>query len=448
MKTKHVDMLSGSITKGLLSLSIPIMIMNVMQVLSNALDMTVLQWFADDRAVGAVGAGSTLISLCTSLLIGVATGANIIVAKRTGSGDKAHAERAASTSIVLAVAGGILLMVIGVIFAETFLRMTNCPETILPQATLYFRIYFLGVPVLMMYNFSASILRAIGDTKRPMYFLIIGAIIKTILTFVFSAVFDMDVQGVGIATIIGNGVACVLAFFTLLKRQNVISINLKKLKFDVSEMKEILYVGIPTGAQSALYSFANTVIMAVVNGFGEHATTGIAIANQFDVILYHIGYAPSLAVSPYVAQNIGNGNIKRAKKSIISGIFITIAFGASFGALSAIFSRQLASTMSHTPEVIAFARQKMIIISSTYFISGINEVMGGVMRGLGKPIIPAISTFMYMFLFRFFWIYVIYPLCPNLTFLYTVWPVGWILSIITLLIFYFPTIKKLQKSLA
>ncbi|MBR2879032.1 MAG: hypothetical protein IKB92_08020, partial [Clostridia bacterium] len=201
-------------------------------------------------------------------------------------------------------------------------------------------------------------------------------------------------------------------------------------------------------AQSALYSFANTVIMAVVNGFGEHATTGIAIANQFDVILYHIGYAPSLAVSPYVAQNIGSGNIKRAKKSIISGIFITIAFGASFGALSAIFSRQLASTMSHTPEVIAFARQKMIIISSTYFISGINEVMGGVMRGLGKPIIPAISTFMYMFLFRFFWIYVIYPLCPNLTFLYTVWPVGWILSILTLLIFYFPTIKKLQKNLA
>ena len=191
-------MLSGSITKGLITLTIPIMIMNVMQVLSNAIDMTVLRWFADDRAVGAVGAGSTLISLCTSLLIGIAAGANIIVAKRVGSGDKDHADRAASTAILIAVFGGILLMVIGVVFAEIFLRMTNCPETILPQATLYFRIYFLGVPVLMMYNFSASILRAIGDTKRPMYFLIVGAIIKTILTFVLSAAFDMDVQGVGV----------------------------------------------------------------------------------------------------------------------------------------------------------------------------------------------------------------------------------------------------------
>lgn len=448
MKTKHVDMLSGSITKGLISLAIPIMIMNVMQVLSNALDMTVLRWFADDRAVGAVGTCSSLITLCTSLLIGISVGANVIVAKRVGAGDKERADRAASTSIIIAILGGLLIMAIGVIFAEPFLKIANCPDTILPQAVAYFRIYFLGVPILMIYNFSASILRSIGDTKRPMYFLILGGFIKTLFTLLFAAVFDMDVKGVGVATVIGNGIACALAFVTLLKKQTVISVNLRKLRFDIKEMKEIIHVGIPAGLQSAMYSVANVIIMSVVNSFGEYATTGISIANQFDNILYHVCYAPSLAVTPYVAQNIGNGNIKRVKKAIVSGILITICFGATLGSLSAIFSRQLASIMTQTPEVIAFARQKIIIVSSTYFICGINEIMGGTMRGLGRPIIPAVSTFLFMCAFRFFWIYVIYPFCPNLTFLYTVWPVGWILSILTILIFYFPTIKKLQKNLA
>lgn len=448
MKTKHVDMLSGPITKGLIALTIPIMIMNVMQVLSNALDMTVLRWFADDTAVGAVGACGTLISLCTSLLIGISVGANVIVAKRVGSGDKDHANRAASTAIIIAVLGGLLLMVIGLVFSETFLKLTNCPDALIQKATAYFRIYFLGVPILILYNFSASILRSIGDTKRPMYYLIIGGFIKTLLTLTFASVFDMDVKGVGVATIIGNSAACVLAFTALLKRQSILSVNLKHLKFDVKEMKEILHVGIPAGLQSAMYSVANVVILTVVNGFGEHATTGISIANQFDAIIYHICCASAYAVTPYVAQNIGCGNIPRAKKAIVSGLCITTAFGATFGALSAIFSRELAGIMSQTPEVIAYATQKMIIISSTYFICGINEVMCGVLRGLGKPIIPTISIFVFMCLFRFVWVYLIYPLCPNLTFLYTVWPVGWILSIITLLSFYFPTIKKLQKNLA
>lgn len=448
MKTKHVDMLSGPITKGLISLAIPIMIMNVMQVLSNAIDMTVLRWFADDRAVGSVGTCSTLISLCTSLLIGVSVGANVIVAKRVGSGDKVHADRATSTSLIIALFGGLLLMCIGLIFAETFLKIANCPPVLLPQATAYFRIYFLGVPILIFYNFSASILRSIGDTKRPMCYLIIGGFVKTLLTLIFASVLNMDVVGVGIATIIGNCVACVLACTTLIKKQNILSVDLKKLKFDTKEMKEILHVGIPAGFQTAMYSVANVVILSVVNSFGEHATTGISIANQFDGILYHICCATALAVSPYVAQNVGHGNIKRVKQTIIRGVAITILFGATLGTLSAVFSRQLASIMSQTPEVIAFARQKIIIVSSTYFICGINELLGGVMRGLGKPIVPAVSTFIFMCLFRFFWVYLIYPLCPNLTFLYTVWPVGWILSILTIVIFFFPTIKKLQKNLA
>lgn len=444
MRVTKVDMLSGSITKGLLSMTMPIMIMNVMQSLFGIVDMTVLRLFADDRAVGAVGACGMLISLCTSLLIGVSAGANVVVARRIGAGDKTRSEKAVITSLLCAVAGGFLLMGIGVIYAETFLKMTNCSESLLPQATEYFTIYFYGVPMMMVYNFCASILRATGDTKRPMQLQIFCGTVKVLLDILFVSAFNMDVRGVAFAGVIANAIAGGLAFVILLKYQDAVRINFRKNQVDLAELKDILRIGIPTGVQSALYSLANVVITTAVNGFGEAATTGIAIANQFDGILYQISYAPSLAVAPYVAQNFGAGNLKRVKKTLSCAVLITTAFGATFGMLSAVFSKQLSSMMSSTPEVIAFSQQKMVIISSTYFICGIYEVMGGMLRGIGKPIPPTVATLLYMCVLRFVWVYVVFPLYPNLTFLYLVWPIGWILSIATLLIVYNRAMAKLQ----
>lgn len=206
----------------------------------------------------------------------------------------------------------------------------------------------------------------------------------------------------------------------------------------------MLYIGIPAGLQTALYSFANTVITTAVNGFGPDATTGVSIANQFDGILYYISTATSIAVMPYIAQNIGAGNFKRAKKAILNAMLITIIFGAGFGSLSAIFSRQLSMLMSSTPAVINYSCQKMIIISSTYFILEINEVMGATLKGMGKPIIPTIATFVFMCLIRFPWVYFVFPLCQTLTFLYLIWPIGWVLCIITELIAYLITMPKLE----
>lgn len=446
MKNRKVDMLSGSITKGLLTMAIPIMIMNVMQSLFNIIDMTVLRYFSDNSAVGAVGACGSLITLSTSLLIGISAGANVIVAKHIGSGNKKRASRAATTAILLSLIGGIILMVIGIVFAEAFLKMTNCPESLLVKATLYFKIYFYSIPAMMLYNFCAAILRAIGDTKRPMYFLILGGIIKVLFTILFVTAFDMSVEGVAFATIISQIVAGVLAFIPLLKIKDIIQFNIKGIKLDFAELKDILYIGIPAGLQSALYSLANVVIAAAVNNFGADATTGISIANQFDGILYQIIYAPSLATIPYVAQNMGAGNIKRIKQIVVRSVLITAAFGTTFGSLSAIFSTQLSSIMSSSAAAIDFSRQKMIIVSSTYFICGINEVLGGVFKGMGKPVLPTVSTLIYMCFLRFIWVYAIFPYYPNLTFLYLVWPIGWILSIITLMIVYFPTIAKLQKN--
>lgn len=445
MKKNSVNMLSGSVFKGLMSITVPIMIMNVMQIMFNVIDMSVLGKFANDTAVGAVGACGTLISLCTSLLIGISSGANIVIAKHIGRGDREGAEKAVGCAVLFAIVSGLVLGVIGVGCAEIFLEWTNCPKELFGQATIYFRIYFLGVPVILFYNFCAAILRSTGDTKRPMLYLILGGIIKIILNFFFVTTFNMTTEGVAIATIVSNAVAGGLCFFVMLRSTDMIRFRYKNMKFYGIEIKQMLYVGIPTGLQSALYSLANTVIVTAVNGFGADATTGLSIANQFDGILYQIAHAPSLAIIPYVSQNIGAKNIKRAKEAVAKSILITIAFGATLGALSAIFSAQLSSIMSSTPAVIMYSQQKMIIVSSTYFICGINEVMSGALRGMGKPIIPTISTLVFMCALRIFWVRFVFPLCPTLTFLYLVWPIGWILCIVTALFVFFPTLSKLQK---
>jgi len=335
-----------------------------------------------------------------------------------------------------------------VLFGETFLRWTNCPETLLSQAALYFRIYFAGVPILMIYNFCAAVLRADGDSRRPMIYLTTGGAVKIVVSFLLVSRAKLGVAGVGIGTIVSWSLSAFLAMRALVRNRGNVRFRWKNLRFFPHETKEMLKIGVPAGLQQALYSIANVIISATVNSFGPQATTGIAIANNFDGILYQICTAPALAVMPYVSQNIGAGNVPRATKSVAKGILITVCLGAFFGSLSALFSVQLSSIMSDDPVVIAYSRQKMIIISSTYFICGINDIFGASLRGMGKPFAATLSTMVYMCLLRFVWVYLIFPLVPNLTFLYLVWPIGWVLSIITLLFFYVPTVKKLKQKSA
>jgi len=438
-------MLHGSIFKGVLSLMVPLMLMNVSNCLFTVLDMLMLGNLVNDSAVGAVGACGMLITLFTGLLYGIATGANVIVAKNIGAGDRQRTENAVNTSMLFSVVSGTALLVIGVVFAEVFLKWTNCPESLLPQAVLYFRIFFVGVPVIMVYSFSASVLRAAGDTKRPLYYLLFGCCVKVVLSYCCIVFFGLDVDGVAAATIACNGIAGGLCVYTMLKNKHIYGFSVRKLRFYKRELKAIMFVGVPAGLQQALYSFANVVIATAVNGFGPDATTGVSIANQFDGILYQISCATAFAATPYIAQNIGAGSISRAKKAVGISVIITVIFGASLGSLSAIFSGELSSLMSSTPAVIAYSCQKMVIISSTYFICGINEVMGGALRGMGKPIVPTVSTLIFMCAIRFVWVYAIFPMVPNLTFLYLVWPIGWVLSIITQLIFFVPAIRMLSR---
>ncbi len=450
---KEVNMLSGSIMKGVMKIAILIMIMNVLQSLFNIIDMTILKMYDTDGgySVGAVGACGTLFSFITGLAIGIAAGANVIIARYIGKGDKEGVDKSVGTSLVFSVISGVVLLVIGVVFAELFLGLVNCPTKFFDKAVLYFRLYFLGMPFFTFYNFAAAILRSAGDSRRPMIYLTIGGVVKVALTFLLVGVFKMEIVGVSIATISTWIITSVLDVIALVRNGGIVAVNFKRLKIYGAQLKEILRIGIPTGLQQALYSLANLVIAGAVNSYGAdeitkaNASTGVSIANNFDGILYQIATAPALAVMPYVSQNVGAKNMKRAKQAIINGIFITLIFAGGLGALSAIFSAELSSIMTSNPEVIKFSQQKMMLVSSTYFICGINEILGSGIKGMGKPIVPMISTMIFMCAIRFPWVWFIYPLIPNLTFLYAVWPVGWILSIITVTSFLIPTAKKLQQ---
>ena len=445
MKKHDVDMLSGSITKGLLSISLPIMAMNVMTSLFTIVDMTVLKNFcADGNAVGAVGVCGVLITLFTNLVVGVTAGTNVIVARNIGRGDQAAVDRTIGTSIAFSIVAGLALMVVGISGAELFLRWNNCPEELLSQAVLYFRLYFAGTPVLMVYYFFAAIMRSAGDSKRPMIFSIASGVVKLALNYLFAAVFHMGVAGVAIATILSWVVLGVLGLLALIKNDGAVKIKLKHIRFYKQEMGQVLHIGVPDSLQRAMFSFANVIIASAVNSFGPAATTGVSIANNFDSILYYITNAAAVAVMPYVSQNVGKGNIDRATQAVWKGMLITAAFGISFGSLSAIFSGPLSSIMSSDPAAIAYSQQKMVIISSTYFICGINDIIGSSLRSMGKPMVATVCTLIFMCLLRFVWVYCIFPLVPNLTFLYLVWPLGWVLCIITMLFIFFPTIKQLK----
>lgn len=446
VRRKDVNMLSGNITKGLLAISLPIMVMNVLQSLFNIIDMTILKTYdtaSGGLAVGAVGACGVLISLITSLVIGLSVGANALIARNIGRGDQEAVERSVGTTIATSIVGGIALLVIGVVFARVFLNLANCAEKLMDQAVLYFRLYFTGVPILMVYNFCAAALRSSGDSRRPMLYLISGGILKVCLNFVFVAFLKLGVVGVAVSTIVSWAVPMVLALHALLRNEGMVHLKPKMIRFYSHELRSILRIGIPSGLQQAMYSVANLVIAATVNSYGAEATTGISIANNYDSILYQIAMAPSFAVLPYVSQNIGRGNVKRAKQAVVRGVFISAILGGGFGALSAIFSRQLASIMSSDPVVIEYAREKMILISSLYFLQGINAILGESMKGMGKPMIPTVATLVFMCLIRFPWVWFVFPLNPNFTFLYLIWPIGWILSISSILCFFFPTVKKL-----
>jgi len=280
-----------------------------------------------------------------------------------------------------------------------------------------------------------------------MIHLLAGAAAKVVLNLVFVAGFGLTVDGVGYATIAGNLISAILTFRAVYQLEGELRFSWKNVRLFRHELGQILFTGIPVGMETALYSFANLAILTVVNGYGPDATTGYSIGTQFNNIVYHVCVGGSYAVMPYVAQNVGAGNLRRVRTVVRKAMRITILLGGGSGWLCAAFAGSLASLMSKSPAVIDFAADLMVLVSGLYFMCGVMFAMNAVLRGLGRPIVPTVSTLAFMFVLRFVWIWFIYPLYPTPVFLYTVWPVGWVLCTVTMLCFYFPTVRRMEKKL-
>lgn len=449
MRRNEVNMLSGSIVKALFTISLPIMIMNIINSLFNIIDMTILKSFSpeDSFVVGAVGICGTPTSLIINFAIGLSIGANAVIARYIGANDHERTEKAVGATVFFSLVCGFAMLVLGVLLSKDILVLVGCADELLADATLYFRLYFLGIPLFILYTFLTAIFRSVGDTRRPMLYIITGGAAKIMLTYVFVGIFNMSIIGVALSTIISWLITAALLLITLIRSDFAVKLYLSRIRFYPKEILNIIKIGLPAALQNACYSIANVSVAAEANSFGAAATTGVSIANNYDSVLYNITYSPSLAVLPFMSQNIGAGNVKRAKKAVWRGILIATSLGLFFGSLSAIFSGQLSSIMSSNPDVIRFSQQKMILISPLYLLNGISQIFCEGLRVMKKPVVPTISSFLFYFALRLVYIYLVFPMLReynNLSLLYLAWPISWISAIIFLLSFYLPTAKKFK----
>lgn len=435
-KTKDIDMLNGSIWNMIPRYALPVAMTSILEQLFNASDIAVVGNFTGSNgttAVAAVGANSSVIGLLVNLFVGIALGANVVIANSIGHNDNNTVHRAVHTSVIMSVAGGIMVTVIGELVASPLLKSLNVPDDVFPYALLYLRIYLLGMPVILLYNFESAIFRSIGETKIPLEALAISGVINVILNLFFVIVLKMTVNGVATATVIANAISSFVLFRKLMKTDAVIRLEVKKLKFDIPVFSRIMKIGLPAGIQSAVFSVANIVIQSAINSLGTVVMAASSAAFNLEILAYYILNSFSQACTTFVGQNYGAGQIKRCKRTLIlcliedaiaSGVAILIVLLAG---------RFLLSLFDKTPEVIDVGFVRLKIIFSAYVFSMLYEVMSGYLRGFGISLVPAILTTIGVCGTRIFWIYVIFPAHRNFETIMTAYPVS--LSITALLIF-------------
>lgn len=441
-------MCEGPLFRKLLACSLPLMATYVLQLVFNATDVAVLGIFVNDDAVAAVGATAALITLITSVFIGISVGANVLIARFAGAGDELGAKKTVGCSIFISIVTGVLIGAVGFFGSHTFLEWMKCDADIIDMAMKYLKIYFLGMPVIMLYNFAASILRAVGDTKRPLIYLVISGIANVALNIFFILVFGLDVEGVAIATVISQLISAVLCVIALLKSDGYSRLELSYIGIHKSEFWSMIRIGVPSGVQSSMFSIANVLIQSTINSLGKATMSGNTVASQFDGFIYNAMYAVAAAAISFTGQNYGARNIKRIKKIMWESMALATAVGLVVGGGVLLFDRQLCSLISSDPEVIDIACRRLLIMCSTYFLCGIMDSISAIMRGLGRSAISTVICLLGSCVFRIIWLNTVYLLDPCIEMVYIVYPISWLLTIIIYLIVVLPMLSKLEKKVA
>lgn len=436
LKKQKLDMLNGSIWNKLPVFALPIAATGILEQLFNASDIAIVGNFAQTdktAAVAAVGANSPIIGLILNLFIGIALGANVVIANAIGRDDRQTVQKAVHTSMVVSVIGGVLVAIIGELIAEPLLTALNVPNDVLELALLYLRIYFLGMPVILLYNFEAAIFRSIGETKMPLIALTLSGILNVLLNLFFVIVLKMSVNGVATATVLANVVSAGILYIKLVKSDKYIKVEFKKLRIDGKVFAKIMQIGLPAGIQSAVFAVANIVIQGAINSLGTVVIAASSAAFNIEIIAYNVMNSFSQACTTFVGQNFGANKIDRCKKTLfLCLIEDAIASGTAI-LIVLITGKFLLSIFNNNPEVIEIGYTRLVIIFIAYIFSMLYEVMSGYLRGFGFSLVPAILTTVGVCVLRIIWINTVFPANRTFVTIMTAYPVS--LATTALLIF-------------
>ena len=427
LKKQKLDMLNGSIWNKLPVFALPIAATGILEQLFNASDIAIVGNFAQTdktAAVAAVGANSPIIGLILNLFIGIALGANVVIANAIGRDDRQTVQKAVHTSMVVSVIGGVLVAIIGELIAEPLLTVLNVPDDVLELALLYLRIYFLGMPVILLYNFEAAIFRSIGETKMPLIALTLSGILNVLLNLFFVIVLKMSVNGVATATVIANVVSAGILYVKLVKSDKYIKVEFKKLRIDGKVFAKIMQIGLPAGIQSAVFAVANIVIQGAINSLGTTVIAASSAAFNIEIIAYNVMNSFSQACTTFVGQNFGANKIDRCKKTLfLCLIEDAIASGTAI-LIVLITGKFLLSIFNNNPEVIEIGYTRLVIIFIAYIFSMLYEVMSGYLRGFGFSLVPAILTTVGVCVLRIIWINTVFPASRTFETIMTAYPVS------------------------
>ncbi|MDD6327308.1 MAG: MATE family efflux transporter [Lachnospiraceae bacterium] len=446
-KKYEIDMCNGPILPKLLAFTIPLMCSSILQLLFNAADIIVVGKFAGDDALAAVGSNTALINLLTNFFLGLSIGANVLVARFYGAKEEKETSETVHTAMLLALISGMILTLIGCFGARQILIWMQTPEEVLPLATTYLRIYFLGMTAMMVYNFGSAILRAIGDTKRPLYYLSFAGIVNFLLNLLFVIVFRMSVAGVGLATVISQCISAVLILRCMMKDNGETKLYLRKLRIYKKRFVKIIQIGLPASFQGIIFSISNVIIQASVNSFGRIVVAGNSAAQNIEGFVYVSMNAFHQATISFTSQNVGAGKLDRINKILIWAETCVFVVGFALGNLAALFGRPLLSIFTQSAAVEDAGMKRIMVICTTYALCGMMDVMVGSLRGLGYSVMPTIVSLIGACGLRLLWIFTFFRIDKfhTLTSLYLTYPASWIVTTIAHVICFIIVRRKIER---
>ena len=426
--SRTADLTSGPMLQKIILFSLPLAASSILQLLFNAADVVVVGRFAGSTALAAVGSNGALINLLVNLFVGLSLGANVVAARCFGAKDERGVQDTVHTSVTLGLVSGILLAIVGFLAARGLLELMSCPEDVIDLSSLYLKIYFIGMPMTMLYNFSSALLRAVGDTKRPLYCLAAAGVINVVLNLVFVIGFQMSVAGVALATIISETVSACMVTRMLLKEEGPLHLDLHKLGFHAGALKQILLIGLPAGLQSTVFSLSNVVIQSAINSFGSTVVAGSSASSNVEGFVYTAMNAFAQAAVTFTSQNIGARKYENLDRVMRNCLLCAVCTGLILGGGAALAGNTLLHFYSSDDAVIAAGLERLRVICGTYLLCGIMDVLASSLRGLGYSVLPMVVSLIGSCLLRLVWIATIFQLDRTPFMLYISYPISWILT--------------------